>query len=146
MDGCTHTLNQRHGLILAFAQLFFCQFYDFAVTKLLMLQILCLVQTIRKQEDGGLWRNDDLLQGVFPVGKHAYRQVGIARQYAYTLPYQQWRIMTCIALAQYARLQIEHTHKHCDKHDRIIALAHRLIKCLSNNVRFWNMCRHVAEQ
>jgi hypothetical protein len=46
VDSSTHTLNQWHGLTLALDQLFFCQLKNLLLAKLLMLAILCLIQTI----------------------------------------------------------------------------------------------------
>ena len=54
--------------------------------------------------------------------------------------------MARIAVAEMARLQVKDTNEHCYEHVHLVAVAHRLIQGLGNDMWFWNMGRDIAEQ
>ena len=78
--------------------------------------------------------NEGFLFRELPVGLYADGQVRIAGQSADTVPDEQGCVMTGIAVAQQAGLQVKHTHEQRNEHVEVVVLRERLVEGLHNVV------------
>ena len=134
MYGIGHRINHVLRLVTLFVQQQFGHIPDTQVAKLCMLIVLGLVQSVGKEENGGLRVDAHLLLCVFVACHNANRQVGLTRQGADVAPHEQRSIVTGIAVTQQTRFQVEHTDKYGDKHICLVAFRHGIVQC-SHNLR-----------
>ena len=83
----------------------------------------------------------------FHVSHYTNRQVGICFQHLDTfIAYQHRSVMSCVAVVQFASSQIQHAHKHGNKHVILILPFQDTIDAVHYLCGFINMSRSHAEQ
>jgi hypothetical protein len=85
----THLLNELLRLVLTIGEHAVGYLEGTLITKLGMLCILGLCQSIGEKEDGGLWVNVNLLDIELEFGGNAQRQIGQTRQFSHLATYEQ---------------------------------------------------------
>ena len=78
VDSSHHALNEGFWRDVTCSQLLLGKFYEALITKLLMVDVLGLVQAIGVQEEGRFRCDGNLLDGKGPVRIDTYGQVWIA--------------------------------------------------------------------
>ena len=100
-----------------------------------MLQGLSLGISVGIEEQRGVLVHQRMLLTIFPLGAQAQRYVIIAiEESRMGTAHQHGWFVTCVGVRQAACGQIEHAHKQGYEHERVVALTHRAIDGLNDEL------------
>ena len=106
------------------------------LTKLLPFHGLCLRIAIGIEEERRVPVNDRALLGIFPVRAQTQGDVVVGVEETRVRTTHQHRgLVTCIRIEQTAIRQVEHTHEERHEHERVVALTHRAVDRLHDQLR-----------
>ena len=145
VDGISHYSNQLTGFLLMIGEGQFSDLVHALHLEQCMSGILCLSQTVSKEENSSTCEDLRLLQRVFPRRHETCRNIRIAWQHAYALAHEQRCIVTCIAIAHAACRQVKHTDEESDKHIGFVHVGHRGVESGYNTVGHRLMGRDSTE-